>query len=150
MISGRAELLVVLREAIFQRDEVARVVEVGRDVTDPLGEVVPERALRLLAVRHEELELLAAVLAEAVVVVLGAREADQREIRRKRPVESHRIDRRQQHALEQIAARAEEDDTAGIRDAIRREALAQRIDGCAVARRVRLCRERVVRHGPRS
>ena len=47
MVAGGAELLVVAREQRFKFDEVARVLEIGADIADALGEVVPEAALRL-------------------------------------------------------------------------------------------------------
>src|ERR1700729_1782032 len=146
MVAGRPELLVVLGETVFEVDEVTRIVEVGRDVADAPSEIVPERSLRLRIGGHEEIELLAAVLAKRVVAVFRARKTDDRKVRRKRSAQVHRVNRREQHPLEQVAARTEEYDAARARDAIRGQALAQRIargsiSGCLRGRRGRLFRD---------
>ena len=49
VIAGRTKVFVVLRQALFEHDEVALVVEIGGDVADAFGEVIPDRTLRLLA-----------------------------------------------------------------------------------------------------
>src|SRR5579871_5671217 len=132
MVSRRAEVFVVLGEPLLEIDEVACFVEIGRDVANAAREVVPERPLRFGVGRHEELELLTAVVAELIVAIGRAREPHQREVRRQRAVQPHRVHRGQQHAFEKVAARTEKDDAAWVRDAIGRQALAKRIARRAV------------------
>src|SRR5262249_26785447 len=96
--------------------EGARLVEVGLAVVDALAQPAPVLLRHLVG--RELLDVVVELLAIAVVVHRGAREADDRELLRQQPLALEVVERRDELALGQVAAGAEDHDRAGA-DALR-------------------------------
>ena len=91
----------------------AGVGEVGRDVVEHRGELVPGLLVERVAgvLLHRGLH----VLAERVVVAVGARDADDREVRRQQAADGERVQRRHDLLVRQVARGAEDDERARVR-----------------------------------
>src|SRR4051812_13800673 len=89
-------------------------------------ELVPHVLAELVA--GVLLDGLLHVLAEALVVLLGAGDADDGEPRRQEPPQHERVQRRHQLLVGQVAGRAEDHEGARIRGAPQRQALLERVD----------------------
>ncbi len=117
-------LLVELVQDLRELGVAVRVVEVRRDVLH-----VPEQAAEHLVVRRPPRVLAdrgAALLAEVVVPLLAAGDADQLEALGQRALVGEVVERGQELAVRQVARRAE-DDERGRRDRQALEALDERV-----------------------
>ena len=124
-VGGRAELLVELVQALHDVLLAALVGEVGRHVADRLGELVPDVLAELVA--RVVLDRLLHLLPELLVAHLGARNADDAELRRQQVAERERVERREELALRQVAGGAEDRQRARLRRAPSAQPLLERV-----------------------
>src|ERR671930_41019 len=103
----------------------AFVREVRGHVGHALGERVPDLLLERVA--RVLLHRLLHPLTELVVGLLAARDAEPREVLRKRPPERERVERREELLRRQVAGGAEDDEHARVRRRADLEPLEERV-----------------------
>ena len=117
----RVQLVQHVDQAVF----TGLVRKVRRDIAHPVGERLPDVVAELVA--PVLLHRLLHPLAELVVALLAARNADDGETLGEQPAEGERIQRREELPLGQVAGGAEDDEDARIRRAPKLQSFEQRV-----------------------
>jgi hypothetical protein len=125
-IAARAVGTVELLELLAELAEVRRVLELARHVVQAAREVAPHRLVDGLAAR-ELAHGVVHVLAELVLALLGQGEADDRHARRQEARYGEVVEGGEELPPREIARRAEDDEHARRRRALRLEADAKRV-----------------------